>query len=97
MFLVGLPVQEVQVPLAALLGVAIDVCVVPLASLKVNPIQDSSVPCHSGLWCQKSHQTTVGTGFFLISVKMVSILYVVKPQSWTGFSSDVSTNADYTT
>jgi len=52
-FLVGLLVQEVQVPLAPFLGIAIHVRVVSLAPLKVNPIQDSSVPCHSGVLVSK--------------------------------------------
>ena len=97
MLLVGLPVQEVQVLLAPFLGIAIHVCVVPLAPLQVNPIQNSSVPCHSGFWCQKSHQTTVGTWFCPTSVKMVSTLYAVKTLLQIAFLSDVSTNADYTT
>ena len=49
MVFVRLPVQEVQVPFAPLLGVSVHIRVVPLAPLQVNPIQDSFVPRHPGV------------------------------------------------
>ena len=46
MFLVCFPVQEVKVPFAPLLRVSVHICVVPLAYLQLDPIQDSFVPRH---------------------------------------------------
>jgi hypothetical protein len=46
MFLVRLLVQEVEVPLATLLGVSVHIRVFSLAPLQVDPIQDSFVPRH---------------------------------------------------
>ena len=56
-FLVGIPVQEVQVPLPALLGVSIDVRVVLFSALQVNPIHYASEPRNRRVLVSKRSQT----------------------------------------
>ena len=72
MVFIGLSVQEVEVPLPTLLGVSVDVRVVPLTppAGPRGPLPVKTAPLLE-FWCKGSHNWTAITGISVLSVKLV--------------------------
>ena len=86
MVFVGLSIQEVEVPLPSLLGVSIDVRIVPLTSLQVHAVHYTRKPLPLlRFWCKGSHNGTATTGISVSSVKVVKRGLILQTQCMTGF------------